>query len=77
VADIVRPLLTAAVAFALPISLDTAKMAILMAAAPSGFFGILFAVSYRLDARTTGPIVLASTVFSFATMVIAIAILHP
>lgn len=71
------PLLTAAVAFALPISPDTAKIAVLMAAAPSGFFGILFAVSYRLDPGTAGSMALASTVFSIVTMAIAIAILYP
>jgi malonate transporter len=71
------PLLTAAVAFALPISPDTAKTAVLMAAAPSGFFGILFAVSYRLDPGTAGSMALASTVFSIVTMAIAMAILYP
>ena len=76
-ADIVRPLLTAAVVFALPVALETAKIAILMAAVPSGFFGILFAVSYRQDSGTTGSMVLASTVFSIVTMAIAIAILYP
>ena len=76
-ADIVRPLLTAAVVFALPVSLETAKVAILMAAVPSGFFSILFAVSYRLDSGAAGSMVLASTVFSIATMAGAIAILFP
>jgi malonate transporter len=77
VGDIARPLLTAALVFALPVSLDTAKIAILMAAVPSGFFGILFAVSYRRDPGTTGSMVLASTVLSIATMAIAIAIHYP
>jgi malonate transporter and related proteins len=76
-ADVVRPLLTAAVVFTLPVSLETAKIAILMAAVPSGFFGILFAVSYCLDSGTAGSMVLASTVFSIATMAVAIAILYP
>jgi len=48
-----------------------------MAAAPSGFFGILFAVSYRLDPGTAGSMALASTVFSIVTMAIAMAILYP
>jgi malonate transporter and related proteins len=76
-ADVVRPLLTAAVVFALPVSLDTAKIAILMAAVPSGFFGILFAVSYHLNSATAGSMVLASTVFSIVTMAVVIAILYP
>ncbi|WP_348626732.1 AEC family transporter [Methylocella silvestris] len=77
VADIVRPLLTVAVVFALPVAPETAKIAILMAAVPSGFFGILFAVSYRLDSAAIGSMVFASTVFSIVTMAIAIAVLYP
>jgi len=76
-ADIVRPLLTAAIVFSLPIAADMAKTAILLGAMPSGFFGILFAVNYRLDSTTPGSMVLASTVFSVVTMAITIAVLFP
>jgi len=76
-ADIVRPLLTAAVVFVLPVATDVAKVAILFAAMPSGFFGILFAVKYRLDAATAGSMVTSSTVLSVVTMAIAIAVLFP
>ena len=76
-ADIIRPLLTAAVVFVLPVSAETAKVAILLAAMPSGFFGILFAVNYRLDSATMGSMVAASTVLSIVTMAIAIAVLFP
>ena len=75
--DVVRPLLTAAVVFALPIPTETAKVAILLAAVPAGFFGILFAVSYRLDSATAGSMVIASTVFSAVTLAAAIALLSP
>jgi malonate transporter len=44
---------------------------------PSGFFGILFAVNYRLDPGTSGSMVTASTVFSIVTMAIAITVLFP
>jgi len=77
IADIVRPLLTAAIVFVLPVSTDVAKVAILLAAVPSGFFGILFAVKYRLDSATVGSMVAASTVLSIVTMSIAIAVLFP
>lgn len=77
VGDIVRPLLAAAVVFALPIPIETAKIAILLSAVPSGFFGILFAVSYKLDSGTTGSMVTASTIFSIVTMAVAIAVLFP
>lgn len=76
-ADIVRPLLTAAVVLVLPLPSEAAKTAILLGTIPSGFFGILFAVNYRLDSATPGSMVLASTVFSIMTIAIAIALLFP
>jgi malonate transporter len=77
VADILRPLLAAAVVFSLPISAETARIAVLLAAVPSGFFGILFAVNYRLDCGATGSMVTASTVFSIITMATVIMLLFP
>jgi malonate transporter and related proteins len=73
--NVVRPLLAVAVVYFFPISSNAARTAILLAAVPSGFFGILFAVNYRLDSGTAGSMVIASTVFSVATMAIAIAVL--
>ncbi|MEJ0026509.1 MAG: AEC family transporter [Rhizomicrobium sp.] len=76
-ADVIRPLLTAAIVFVLPVPTDVAKIAILLAAVPSGFFGILFAVNYRLDSASAGSMVTASTVFSIVTMAVAIGVLYP
>lgn len=76
-ADIVRPLLTVAVVLLLPVPADIARTAILFSTVPAGFFGILFAVSYRLDSPTVGSMVIGSTVLSIATMAIAIVILFP
>jgi malonate transporter len=73
--DVIRPLLAVGVVYAIPISSGAAKTAILLAAVPSGFFGILFAVNYRLDYATAGSMVIASTAFSIVTMAIAIAVL--
>lgn len=73
--DIVRPLLAVAVVYFFPISSDAAKTVILLAAVPSGFFGILFAVNYRLDSATAGSMVTSSTVFSIVTMAVVIAVL--
>ena len=73
--DIIRPLLAVAVVYAFRVAPDTAKTTILLAAVPSGFFGILFAVNYRLDSATVGSMVIASTGFSIVTMAIAIAVL--
>jgi malonate transporter and related proteins len=76
-ANVVRPLLAAMIVYILRVSPETAKVAVLLAAVPSGFFGILFAVNYRLDSATMGSMVIASTVFSIVTMAIAIALLYP
>jgi malonate transporter len=73
--DVIRPLLAVAVVYFFPISSEAAKTTILLAAVPSGFFGILFAVNYRLDSATAGSMVTASTGFSIATMAIAIALM--
>jgi malonate transporter len=75
--DIVRPLLAVALIYLIPITQDAAKTAILLAATPSGFFGILFAVNYRLDSARAGSMVIASTGFSVVTLAIAIALLFP
>jgi malonate transporter len=75
--DIVRPLLAVAVIRIIPVAPDAAKTAILLAAVPSGFFGILFAVNYRLDSARAGSMVIASTAFSVVTLAIAIAMLFP
>ncbi|WP_338111033.1 AEC family transporter [Rhizobium cauense] len=77
VADLVRPLLTAAIVLPLGVASETAKVAILLAAVPSGFFGILFAVNYRLDSATTGSMVIASTISSIVTLAVAIVLLYP
>src|SRR4051794_6783162 len=75
--DIVRPLLAVAVICLIPMTQDAAKTAVLLAATPSGFFGILFAVNYRLDSARAGSMVIASTGFSVVTLAIAIALLFP
>jgi len=75
--DIVRPLLAVAVIRVIPVAPDAAKTAILLAAVPSGFFGILFAVNYRLDSARAGSMVIASTAFSVVTLAIVIAMLFP
>lgn len=76
-ADIIRPLASAAVVFTLPLPSETAKIAVLLAAVPSGFFGILFAVNYKLNSAATGSMVTASTLVSIVTMAVAIAVLFP
>jgi malonate transporter len=76
-ADIVRPALAGVVAVMLRLPPEETKTAVLLGAIPSGFFGILFAINYRLDSAATGSMVIASTIFSIVTMVITIALLFP
>jgi len=51
--------------------------AILLAALPSGFFGILFGVNYEVVSAEAGSIVIASTAASVVTLAIAIVVLFP
>lgn len=76
-ADIMRPVLAAATVTLFAVSPETARVTILLASIPSGFFGILFAVSYEQDSATIGSIVIASTLFSAVTMALVIALLFP
>ena len=75
--DILRPVLTAVMVFILPVPGETAKIAILMAAVPSGFFGILFAINYKQDSATMGSMVIASTLFSILPIATVIVLLFP
>jgi malonate transporter len=76
-ADVIRPLLVAAIVHVLPVPSEIAKVSILLAAVPSGFFSILFAENYRVGSAKVGAMVIASTVFSIFTLAIAIGILFP
>lgn len=76
-ADLVRPLLALGLTLAIPIPPVAAATAILLATAPSGFFGILFGITYRLDSAAMGSMVTASTIVSMITLAVAIAILFP
>jgi malonate transporter len=77
VINVVQPLLVAGTVFLLPISSDIAKLAILLAALPAGFFGILFGLKYGAASTEAGSMVIASTVFSIPTVAVAIALLYP
>jgi malonate transporter len=76
-ADVIRPLLAAAIVHVLPVPSEIAKVSILLATVPSGFSGILFAENYRVRSPEVGSMVIASTVFSIATLAITIGILYP
>jgi malonate transporter len=72
-----RPLLVAAIAYIFPVPSEIARVSILLAAVPSGFFGILFAETYQVRSPETGSMVIASTVFSTASLAVIIAMFFP
>jgi malonate transporter len=75
--DVMRPLLAAAIVYIFPVSSEIVKGSILLAAVPSGFFGILFAETYQVRSHGMGSMVIASTVFSTASLAIIIAKFFP
>ena len=77
VSNVVRPVLALAAVALLPLPADVARALVLIAAVPSGFFGILFGISYRKDPATLGSIVTSTTVASIITLPVVIAFLLP
>ena len=77
VANVLQPLLCLAIVLAVHMPWDVARLTVLVAALPSGFFGILFAVSYGRPTDEIGSIVLASTATSAVTLSLALALLFP
>jgi malonate transporter len=75
-ANIVQPLLAFAIAHMLGVSDAIMKISVLMAALPSGFFGILFASKHGDVSEDANSIVIASTVASMFTLGLAIAWLY-
>jgi len=77
VANVVQPALVWGLTILLAIPTDEARIAILLAAMPSGFFGILFGINYKTQSETVGSIVIASTVLSLVTVGATIALFFP
>jgi malonate transporter len=75
--NVIRPLLAVAIIHVFPVASEIAKVSILLAVLASGFFGILFELNYRVDPAEAGSMVIATTVFSIATLAIAVGTLYP
>jgi malonate transporter and related proteins len=73
-AILLKPLATFGVASALSLPVETTNAALLLCSLPAGFFGILFAVSYGVSARSTASIIVGSTLASAVTLSLAIAL---
>ena len=77
ISNVARPLFVFSLTRIIPTTPDIAAVAILLAALPSGFFGILFGINYSVASREAGSMVIASTICSMVTLGIAIMILYP
>lgn len=71
--NVVQPVLAGILAGSL-FGGETARLAVILTAVPSGAFGVLFAVRYRLASAEIGTALIASTLASAATLAGAIAI---
>jgi malonate transporter len=74
--NILQPLIALGIASVLTAPKDITHVAVLMAALPSGFFGILFGASYGHTSEDAGSAVIASTLASMFTLAAAIAWLY-
>ena len=70
--NVVHLLLAAALVAVLSVSPLAGREAIILSAAPSGFFGILFGLRYGVVSQDAGSTLIASTVLSAATIPAAI-----
>jgi malonate transporter len=73
VANVVQPLLTFSVCIAVGANAEVTKLSVVMAALPSGFFGVLFGTSYNRSSAEANSTIIASTIFSAVTLAIEIA----
>ena len=72
--NVVHPLLVAGAIMLLSVPPDVARASILLAALPSGVFGVLFGLRYDVDSRDAGSILIVSSIFSALTIAIAVTI---
>jgi len=72
--NVVHPLLAAGAIMLLPVPADSVRASILLAALPSGFFGVLFGLRYDVDSRDAGSILIVSSMLSAVTLAVALAI---
>jgi len=76
ISNVVQPLIAFVIAKLLGVPASVMKIGVLMAALPSGFFGILFGSSYGLVSEESDSTVIASTGVSMLTLAVAIAWLY-
>ena len=72
VSNVAHPLLVAALAWLFAVTSLTAREAIVLAALPAGFFGVLFGLRFGISSGVAGTTLIASTVLSAVTLSAAI-----
>jgi malonate transporter len=65
--NVLQPLLTALIALPLLDGAE-ARIAVMLMAVPSGAFGVLFAIRYKVPSAQIGTMLIASTVASAVTL---------
>jgi malonate transporter and related proteins len=72
--NVAQPLLTVGLIILLPMPNDEARATVLLAALPSGFFGVLFGLRYGVESQLAGSTLIASSVLgavSVAAVIVA------
>jgi malonate transporter and related proteins len=72
--NVVHPLLAGGAIMLFHVPSDTVRASILLAALPSGFFGVLFGLRYNVDSRDAGSILIVSSTLSALTIAVVLAI---
>lgn len=73
VSNVVQPILAFLICHAVNAPVEITKLSVVMAALPSGFFGILFGNSYGRLSEESNSTIIASTLFSTLTLAVVIA----
>lgn len=66
--NVAHPLLVVGILMLKPLSGDAGRVAILLAALPSGFFGVLFGLRYGLESYDAGSTLILSSILSIITL---------
>jgi malonate transporter len=72
--NVVHPLLAVGLILALPMDRDTARVALLLCALPSGFFGVLFGLRYGCESHVAGSTLIVSSLASVVTLAVALVV---
>jgi malonate transporter and related proteins len=72
--NVVHPFFVVGLILVLPMSRDTTRVALLLCALPSGFFGVLFGLRYGLDSPVAGSTLIVSSLASVVTLPVALVL---